>query len=150
MPSWPDMPLWGVTCELRSTGPNLVPVLANRCLYWGVCLTKGQPDPKPDQMSSWPEMHLWGVYLTNLMTYSVEAFKCNLSPQLQINFICLLNYRFTTTATTKRTIYIHTVLSCSIFKNSYPLNNSTHSPALKLLTYLSNGWTWNEQRKLNP
>ena len=23
------------TSELRATGPNLVPLLANRCLYWG-------------------------------------------------------------------------------------------------------------------
>ena len=42
--------------ELRSTRPNFVPLLATRCLSWGVCLTKGQPDPKGDQMSSWPDV----------------------------------------------------------------------------------------------
>ena len=52
------MPLQGDTSELRSTGPMLVPFLATTCLYWGVCLTAGQPDPKADQMSSWPDVVL--------------------------------------------------------------------------------------------
>ena len=43
------------TSELRSTGLNLVPLLATRCLYWRVHLTEGQPDQKADQMSSWPD-----------------------------------------------------------------------------------------------
>ena len=69
---------WGCPYELRSTRPNFIPLLATRCLYqeWGihlsssqldttlyhswpldasigVYLTKGQPDPKAEQMSSW-------------------------------------------------------------------------------------------------
>ena len=47
------MSLPGGTFELKSTGDNFVPLLATRCLYWGVHLTKGQPDPKGDQMPSW-------------------------------------------------------------------------------------------------
>ena len=68
------MPLPGGTSELRSTRPNLVPLWATRCIYQGgtqssgqldtteyqsltttggVCLTKGQSDPRADQMSSW-------------------------------------------------------------------------------------------------
>ena len=36
MSSLPDVVLMPVpTSELRSTGPNLVPLLATRCLYWG-------------------------------------------------------------------------------------------------------------------
>ena len=48
----------GGTSVLRSTGPNLVPLLATRCHYWEVCLTKGQGDPKADQISSWPNVVL--------------------------------------------------------------------------------------------
>ena len=54
-----QMPLPGGMSELRSTRPNLVPLLATRCLYQGVHLTKGQPDPKADQMSSWPDVVLF-------------------------------------------------------------------------------------------
>ena len=50
------MPLLGGTSEFRSTGPNLVPPMVTKCLYQGVHLTKGQPDPKADQMSSWPDI----------------------------------------------------------------------------------------------
>ena len=39
---WPL--LWG-TSQLRSTRPNLVPLLATRCLYQGVHLGSDQPDP---------------------------------------------------------------------------------------------------------
>ena len=47
MSSWPDVVLLlatrclyqGGTSQLRSTGPNLVPVFATRCLYWGVHLS---------------------------------------------------------------------------------------------------------------
>ena len=49
--------------------------------------------------------------------------------------------------TTKRAIYIHTIIFCLIFQNSYPLNNSTQSPALQCMTYLSSGWTSNEKKK---
>ena len=38
------MPLPGGTSELRSTGPNLVPLLATRFLYQGLCLSSGQLD----------------------------------------------------------------------------------------------------------
>ena len=76
-----QMPLPGGTSELRLTGPNAVPLLATRCLYWGVCLSSGQPDanwfhscpleastgegvhltkdqsdPKADKMSSWSDI----------------------------------------------------------------------------------------------
>ena len=44
--------------EIRSTGPKLVLLLATRCLYCGVHLTKGQPDPKADKMSCWPNIIL--------------------------------------------------------------------------------------------
>ena len=54
-----------------------------------------------------------------------------------------------TTTTTTRAIYIHTVLFFSIFQNSYPLNNSTQSPALQCMTYLSSGWTSNEKKNWN-
>ena len=64
MSSWPDIVPFlatrylyqGGTSELRSTRPNLVPLLATRCLYQKVHLTKGQSDPKADQMSSWPDV----------------------------------------------------------------------------------------------
>ena len=56
--SWPLDASVGGTSDLRSTGHNLVPLLATRCLYWGVHLTKGQPDPKDDQMPSWPDVVL--------------------------------------------------------------------------------------------
>ena len=46
------------TSELRSTRPNFIPFLATRCLYQGVHLTKGQPDPKAHQMSSWHDVVL--------------------------------------------------------------------------------------------
>ena len=36
--------------------PEEVPVLVIRCLYQAWHVTKGQPDPKADQMSSWPEV----------------------------------------------------------------------------------------------
>ena len=66
------MPLPGGISELRSTRPNFIPILATRCLYWGVCLTNGQSNPKADQMSSWPDIVLLlatrclyqGVHLT--------------------------------------------------------------------------------------
>ena len=79
MSSWPYVILLlaldastGGTSELRLTRPNLVPLLAARCLYQGVHLTEGQPDPKADQISSWPDIVLlsaarclyWGVHLT--------------------------------------------------------------------------------------
>ena len=50
--------------ELRSTGSKLVPLLATGCLYCGVHLTEGQPDPKADQMSSWPDI---GIVLGHYM-----------------------------------------------------------------------------------
>ena len=31
---------------------------------WGIDLTKGQPDPKSDQMSTWPKTSSWVVHLT--------------------------------------------------------------------------------------
>ena len=31
--------------ELRSSGPKLLPLLAIRCLYWGLHLSSGQLDP---------------------------------------------------------------------------------------------------------
>ena len=54
--------------ELRSTGPKLVPLLATRCLYQGLCLTEGQPDPKADHMSTWP-------YIVLLLTTSCLHFR---------------------------------------------------------------------------
>ena len=55
-----QMPVPGGTSELRSTKPNLVPVLVTKCLYQG-------------------------VFLSDLTTYPGEAFKSHLHPQLQIN-----------------------------------------------------------------
>ena len=42
-----NIPFWeGRTSQLRSIGPKLVPLLASRCHYWGVHLTKGWPNVK--------------------------------------------------------------------------------------------------------
>ena len=38
------MPLPGGTSKLRSTRPNVVPLLATRCLYWGSILLKCKKD----------------------------------------------------------------------------------------------------------
>ena len=38
--------------------PDVVLLLATRCLYQGVNLTKGHADPKADQMQSWPDVVL--------------------------------------------------------------------------------------------
>ena len=50
------IPLAGSTSDhrlaLMSSWPKVVPLLPTRCLYWGMHLTKGQPD----QMSSWPKV----------------------------------------------------------------------------------------------
>ena len=51
-----QMPLLEGMSELRSTGPKLVIFVATRCLYQGVHLTEGQPDPKANQMSSWSDV----------------------------------------------------------------------------------------------
>ena len=58
------------TSECSSTRPNFIPFLATRCLYWGVHLTTGQPDPKANYMSCWPNVIpllvticLWGGYI---------------------------------------------------------------------------------------
>ena len=42
--------------ELRWNGHHLVPLLATRCIYWGVHVTKGQHDPEADQISSRPDI----------------------------------------------------------------------------------------------
>ena len=99
-------------------------------------LTECQPDPKANQMSSWPDVVpllvstclYWGVHLTNLMTYSVVAFKCNLPPQLQINIICLLNYRLTTTTTTTTTTKLQ--INSNDDNNNKKSNLHTHSTFL--------------------
>ena len=38
---------WGVTSELRSAGPNLVPLLAARCFYWGYIWPKVSLTQRP-------------------------------------------------------------------------------------------------------
>ena len=46
--------------DKMSSWPDVVPLLAIRCLYWEVCLTENQPDPK-----GWPNVKLtW--HSTNL------------------------------------------------------------------------------------
>ena len=67
------MTVLGSMSELRSTGHNWVPLLATRCLYQGECLTKGQPDPKAENMSNWPDIVLllatrclyWGINVSS-------------------------------------------------------------------------------------
>ena len=39
-----------------SRWPDVVPLLATRCLYWGVHLTTCQPDPNDNQMSRLPDV----------------------------------------------------------------------------------------------
>ena len=41
---------------IMSKKPDVVPFLATRCLYQGVCLTECQPEPKDKQMSRWPDV----------------------------------------------------------------------------------------------
>ena len=42
--------------EQISSWPEVIPLLATRCLYWGLNMTKGHPNPRPDQISSSPEV----------------------------------------------------------------------------------------------
>ena len=59
--SWKLKMVWTLQTiehEFRSMGPTLAPLLATRCLYWGISLTKGQSDPKAHKMSSWPDVVL--------------------------------------------------------------------------------------------
>ena len=87
MTTWPKASSWGGTSHKMSTWPEVVSHLATRylCLrghgtsdqrsvwlkvWWnvnltqgltqGVHLTKGQPDPKSEQMSTWPKASSWG------------------------------------------------------------------------------------------
>ena len=86
------MALMGDTSELRSTGHNSVGLVHQMPLQ-GVHLNSGQPDQMANHLSCWPDVVLLlvtrclyqGVHLTNMMTYNVEAFKCNLPPQLKVN-----------------------------------------------------------------
>ena len=48
-----EMYLPGGTSELRSTGPNLIPLLTMRCLYWGYMWLKCKKD-------IWKFEHTWG------------------------------------------------------------------------------------------
>ena len=57
------------TSELRSTRPNFIPFLASRCLYIGVHLTTGQPDPKAHQMSRWPDSTALGHQMPVMRGY---------------------------------------------------------------------------------
>ena len=54
----------GDTSDQMSTWSEVISQLATRCLCLGVCLTKGQPEQKSDQMSNWPKASSWGVHLT--------------------------------------------------------------------------------------
>ena len=63
--TWPDASSMGLhlangqpdtKADQISSWPEVIPLLATRCLYWGLNLTKGHPNPRPDQMSSWPEV----------------------------------------------------------------------------------------------
>ena len=83
-----DNPMW--------RRPDAVLLLATRCLYQGVhlswvCLTvnvKVNLCLTVNVKLTWHStalghwMPLLGGHLTNMMTYNVEAFKCNLPPQL--------------------------------------------------------------------
>ena len=185
---------------LSSVVSTLVPFFATRCIYLGryiwtqvSCIYPHTILGSANVKLTWHNTTLCHymlvarrVCLTNMMAYSVEAFQCHLPPQLQINMICILIYRWTEKycvyvdcccwwccccccccccspvkeeafsdeeqqnyrcgTTTTRAIYLHTVLFFSIFQNSYPLHNSTQSPALKCMTGLSSGWTSNEKK----
>ena len=41
-------------------------------------------------------------------------------------------------------------ISVQFSQNSYQLHNSTQSPSLKWMTYLSSGWASYEKKNLNP
>ena len=131
---------WGVTFELRSTGPKVVPLLTMRCLYWGVgyvwaryiCLEsassiellKIEHEIYVDvwlQMSCWPDVVLdastMGVHLTNVMAYSVEAFQCNLPPQLQMNrkVLCVCKLLFFDTVVVVVVVVLVVVVVVNLF-----------------------------------
>ena len=87
----------------------------------GVHLTEGQPDPNADQCEtdlmqyhSWPPDASAEGYIWLIWSHTLGK---------PLSLISLLNYRLTT-ITEKINLHIY-ILSCSIFKNSYPLNNIT-------------------------
>ena len=72
MSSWSDVVALLVTnasmevqSELRSTGPNLDPVLATRCLYWGSIWLKHKKD-------IWKFEHTWGLEPCFAVVFSIK------------------------------------------------------------------------------
>ena len=68
------MPLPGGTSDLSSTGPNLAPLLATRCLYQGVHLGSDQPDPT--------KYHSWLLDASTVGCISAQVNQTQLSTTL--------------------------------------------------------------------